>query len=85
MAYGTFRVVNGKEKTEVMAKSSDFQFAKIWFIFDVKQDLRRKARLVIGGHMVDPQDNDVYSSHMKQESARILMTIADLNNLEVAV
>eukprot|EP00957_Ditylum_brightwellii_P203754 15336056-Ditylum_brightwellii.AAC.1 len=35
--------------------------------------------------MVDPQDNNVYSSHMKQESVRILMTITDLNNLEVAV
>jgi hypothetical protein len=34
--------------------SSDFQWTKLSMIFEVKQDGRRKARLVAGGHMVDP-------------------------------
>ena len=34
-------------------------------IFDVKQDLKRKARLVIGGHMVDSSGHEVYDSVMK--------------------
>ena len=33
----------------------DCQFAKLAVIFEVKQDGRRKARLVAGGHMIDPK------------------------------
>jgi hypothetical protein len=32
--------------------SSEYQFAKLTMIFEVKQDGRRKAKLVAGGHMV---------------------------------
>ena len=33
---------------------ADYQFAPLKMIYEVKNDLRRKARLVIQGHRVDP-------------------------------
>ena len=63
-----------------------YQFAKMWMIFDVKSDGRRKARLVIGGHMTKPGDDiECYSSMMRQESTRILLTIAEADGYKVAV
>ena len=44
-----------------------------------------KARLVIGGHVVNYNEHEVYTYTMKSVSARILMTIAAANNLEVMV
>ena len=60
-----------------------FQFAPLRMIFDVKEDLRRKARLVIGGHVVNSTVREVYASTTKSVSSRILMTIASAKNLEV--
>ena len=65
------------------ARAKGFQFAPLRIIFDVKVDLRRKVRLVIGGHVVNSTGHEVYASTMKYVSARILMTIAAVNNLEV--
>ena len=67
------------------ARGKGFQFAPFRMIFDVKVDLRRKARLVIGGHVVDSTRNEVYASTMKSVSARVLMTIAATNDLDVIV
>ena len=52
-------------------------------IFDVKVDLRRKARIVIGVHIVNSSENKVYENTMKSVSARILMRIVSKNNLDV--
>ena len=60
-----------------------FQFAPIPVIFDVKVDLRRKARLVIGVHIVNSFVHKVYASTMNSVSARILMTISAANNLYI--
>ena len=35
------------------AREKGYQFAPLQMIFDVKVDLRRKTRLVIGGHVVN--------------------------------
>ena len=51
-------------------------------IFDIKVDLRRNARLVIRGHVVNSSDHEVYASTMKSVSYSIMMTIAAANNLE---
>ena len=41
----------------------DYQYAPLTMIFDIKQeDLRRKARLVAGGHVVDSSMYELYSS-----------------------
>jgi hypothetical protein len=52
-------------------------------IFDVKQDLRSKARLVAGRHLVDCVDNNIYSSTVKGISIRMLHVIAHQQKLEI--
>ena len=52
-------------------------------VFDVKTDLRRKARLVIGGHVVDSSEHSGYSSVVKMTSIRLLNIIAKAQGLEV--
>jgi hypothetical protein len=44
---------------------------------------RRKARLVIGGHIADAGGHELYDSTMKGVSARMLMIIASANNLDM--
>ena len=47
-------------------------------IFAVKYDLRRKARLVAGGHLIDaPTDIQIYSSQVKPISIKLIGVIAD--------
>ena len=54
------------------------------FIFDVKHDLTRKARLVAGGHKhVDVPAHMVYSSVASRDSVRVCLMLAALNDLEV--
>ena len=45
-------------------------------IFDVKQDMRQKARLVAGGHLVVALDHNIYSSPVKGISVKLLHVIA---------
>ena len=52
-------------------------------IFDVKFDLRRKARLVAGGHRTDPPKEDIYSGVAGMETVRLGFVLADLNDLMV--
>jgi hypothetical protein len=82
MTMKTFRIIEGQlERTKVKATH---QFAPLRMIFVVKAgDLRRKARLVIGGHVVDPTGFDTYASNMKAMSALLLMTLAAANSLRV--
>ena len=42
-----------------------WQRTTLHMIFDVKQDLTRKARLVAGGHLVDIMNIQVFSSTVK--------------------
>jgi hypothetical protein len=60
-----------------------YQFAPLRLIFDVKESGRRKARVVIGGHVIDSLDHDTYASTMKTISARALLLVASANKLEV--
>jgi hypothetical protein len=53
-----------------------YQLAPLRMIFDVKSDLRRKARLVIGGHKVDASGHTSYSSVVQLDSTRLLNVIA---------
>ncbi len=61
---------------------SDYQKTKLHMIFDVKTDLRRKARLVAGGHLVELFDTEVYSSTVKGISVKLLHVISHQNNLK---
>jgi hypothetical protein len=62
---------------------SAYQFAPLRCIFDVKQELRIKARLVIGGHVVDASDHVSYSSNMKTISMRLLLLIGAMNSIKL--
>ena len=62
---------------------NEYQWTMLTMIFDVKQDLRRKARLVAGGHLVDSLDNEVYSSTVKGISVRLLHVLAHKQKLDL--
>ena len=78
----TFKLIDKVNFAEIRKKEK-YQYAPLRMIFDVKQDLRRKARLVIGGHVIDSTGLDVYASNMETISARVLMLIASANKQEV--
>ncbi len=48
----------------------------VHLVFDVKYDLRQKARLVAGGHLTDPSKEDVYSGVVSLCSISICMVLA---------
>lgn len=55
-------------------------------IFDVKhQDLRHKARLVMGGHIVDSSSHVMYSSTIQDLSVRMVMHVATQNGFNMMV
>jgi Reverse transcriptase (RNA-dependent DNA polymerase) len=51
------------------------------FDFDVKFDLRKKARLVSGGHQTDPPTEDIYSGAVEFMTVRLCFLIASMNGL----
>ena len=63
--------------------SSDYQWTKLTIIFEVKQDGRRKARLVAGGHLIDPKGISSRSTVVKGISVRLLDLIAHRDNLPI--
>ena len=56
---------------------SCYQYTPLRIIFDIKkEDFRRKARLVAGGHVVNSTMFESYSSVVQTKSLRLLLTIA---------
>ena len=53
-----------------------WQYAPMHMIFDIKHDLRRKARFVVGGHVIDSSEHTTYSSTIKDISVRLMMLVA---------
>ena len=60
-----------------------YQFVRVHFVFAVKHDLRRKARLVTGGHMMDPPEGQTYSSVVTIKGMRICIFLAELNGHKI--
>jgi len=55
----------------------EYQYAPLRMIFDVKkEDFRRKARLVAGGHVINSSMFESYSSVVQTNSLRLLQTVA---------
>ena len=52
-------------------------------VFDVKHDLRHKARYVAMGNLTEPPKESVYSSVVSVRSLRIIMFLAELNGLDL--
>ena len=76
-SYGTFKD-NGKKAPK------DHKRIPVHFVFDVKFDLRRKARLVTGGHLTQPIFNDApYTGIASIKSIRVSVFLAKLNGLDI--
>jgi hypothetical protein len=57
---------------------------KCHMVFDIKSDtLARKARMVAGGHRVEPPKDSTYSSVVSRDSVCLFFLLAALNDLEV--
>ena len=57
---------------------------KLWIIFDVKMgSLRRKARLVAGGHMTASPSSITYSRVASKESVQLTFLLAKLNKMKL--
>jgi len=54
----------------------------VHLIFAVKHDLRRKARLVAGGHLTEPPKDSVYSGVVSLRSIRLIALLAELNGMK---
>ena len=76
--YNTFTILEPGEATP-----SGYQRIPYHIIFDVKFDLRKKARLVAGGNWTSPPIEDIYSGVVSLEAIRIGFVIAALNELKV--
>src|SRR5210317_375113 len=77
--FNTFRVLEDHEKIPEAYIRIPYQF-----ICDVKFDLKRKARLVMGGHRTsDVPDVEVYSGVVSMETVRTAFVLAPRNNLQV--
>ena len=55
------------------------------FIFDVKHDLRHKARFVAGGHQTDINKESNYSGVVSLRSMRICLLLGEINDLKTVV
>ena len=63
---------------------SAYQFAPLKWISDIKkEDKHRKARLVVGGHVVNASSLPTYSSVVQNLSIRLLLLINKGNKLKI--
>ena len=60
----------------------EWQRTTLHMVFDVKQSLQRKCRLVAGGHLIDMLDIQVYSSTVRSISVQLLHVISHKANLK---
>eukprot|EP00957_Ditylum_brightwellii_P060799 4615809-Ditylum_brightwellii.AAC.1 len=56
--------------------AGNYKHTTLHTAFNCKQDIRRNARLVAGGHLIDLLDNKAYSSTVKGISVKQLHVIA---------
>lgn len=78
----TLDVFEYHSPTKTLDKNEGWQYAPLRMIFDIKQqDLRRKARLVVGGHVLDSSRYTKASSTVQGLSVRLLLLIAVQNGL----
>ena len=74
--FHVFRTLN---EGEVL--SEEYKQVSYHFVFDVKFDLRCKARLVADGNWTEIVKEDVYSDVIGIETVRIGFLVGELNNL----
>ncbi len=74
--YKTFRLPNSGEILD-----SGYKRIPYHIVFDVKFDLRRKARLVASGDRTDLIGEDMYSGVVAMETVRVGFFLGELNHL----
>jgi hypothetical protein len=62
-----------------------YQEIRIHWVFDIKMDFTRKARLVAGGHTVQSSPADTYASVVSRDSVRMIFLISALNDLNICM
>ena len=72
-----------KFKPSSFKPDKSYQRVPLVLIFELKQDLRRKARLVIQGFKVNPRNLMTKASMVKGISVRLLDVIAHCDNLKI--
>ena len=60
----------------------DYKKIKVHLVFDVKHDGRHKVRCVADGHLTDIPVDSVYSGVVSLRGLRIMLFLAELNQLE---
>jgi hypothetical protein len=78
MEYKTFRDMGRTTRIP-----PGYQQIPLRMVFDVKQTLKRKARLVARGDKTDPPKDSVYSGVASLRSLRIVTFLAELNGLHL--
>jgi hypothetical protein len=76
-----FRILANGDKVPI-----GFQHMRCHMILDIiMEDLRRKSRLVAGGHMTDAPATTTFASAVSRKTVQIALTLAGLNDLQVKV
>ena len=70
-------------KTPDYKPTTDYQFCRLHLVYDIKNDLTYKARLVCNGSHVDPRGLSTRATVVKSISVRLLDLIADELGLQV--
>jgi hypothetical protein len=61
----------------------EYQRINVHLLFDAKHDLRRKARMVAGGHLTKAPLQSIYSGVVSLRSIQIALLAAELNGLTI--
>jgi hypothetical protein len=78
LEYQTFADKGKIDETLIGYKNIRFHM-----IYDIKNDRRRKARLVTGGHLTDPNTESVYSRVESLWGIRLIVFLAELNKVSL--
>jgi Reverse transcriptase (RNA-dependent DNA polymerase) len=76
--YATFTTVEHDRPLDKAYQKIPYQI-----IFDVKFDLRKKSRLVAGGHMTETPKDDIYSGVVEFMFVRLCFMIVAMNGLQI--
>ena len=79
MDYETWKDLGHKCKAK---PSPDFKKIRVYFVFDAKNDVRYKARLVSNSHLTDTSLSSTHCVIVLSKGIRLFIFLAELNRLE---
>ena len=62
-----------------------YQQIKVRFVYDIKHDLRHKARLIARGDMTPPDKDQEYAGVVSLRTVRLALLLGELHGLECMV